>query len=100
MNPIDPTFVLQLFSLLHQPLSVTQMFAKQLMQLNGLSGDKAEAIVKRYPTPYLLIEALQAAGSSASTLLASIEYGKSKRKIGSLISGHLAKLYGQEQLEM
>lgn len=73
------------------------MFAKQLMQLHGLSGDKAEAIVKRYPTPLLLIEALQAAGSSASSLLASIEYGKAKRKIGLPISGHLAKLYTEDQ---
>nr|CAG4637014.1 EOG090X06E6 [Ceriodaphnia reticulata]SVE72942.1 EOG090X06E6 [Ceriodaphnia reticulata] len=82
-----------------KPLSVTMMFAKQLMQLNGLSGEKAEAIVKHYPTPSLLIDAFKAAGSSASTLLANIEFGKSKRKIGLSISALLAKLYTENQLD-
>nr|CAG4647054.1 EOG090X06E6 [Megafenestra aurita]SVE92395.1 EOG090X06E6 [Megafenestra aurita] len=82
-----------------KPLSVTQMFAKQLMQLSGLSGDKAKAIVQHYPTPSLLIEALKAAGSSAPSLLASVEYGKSKKKLGFVISGHLAKLYTASRLD-
>ncbi len=84
---------------LFQPLSVTMMFAKQLMQLNGLSGEKAEAIVKHYPTPSLLIDAFKAAGPSANTLLANIEFGKSKRKIGLSISTLLAKLYTESQLD-
>lgn len=75
------------------------MFAKQLMQLSGLSGDKAKAIVQHYPTPSLLIEALKAAGSSAPSLLASVEYGKSKKKLGFVISGHLAKLYTASRLD-
>nr|SVE74188.1 EOG090X06E6 [Daphnia barbata] len=82
-----------------KPLSVTQMFAKQLMQLHGLSGEKAEAIIKLYPTPSLLMEALKSAGPSAATLLASVEYGKSKRKIGLSISAQLAKLYTEECLD-
>nr|SVE88643.1 EOG090X06E6 [Daphnia sinensis]SVE89268.1 EOG090X06E6 [Daphnia sinensis] len=79
-----------------KPLSVTQMFAKQLMQLHGLSGEKAEAIVKVYPTPTSLMDALKSAGASASTLLSSLEYGKAKRKIGLSISALLAKLYTEE----
>lgn len=75
------------------------MFAKQLMQLHGLSGERAEAIVKHYPTPSSLIDALKSAGSSASTLLASIEYGKAKKKIGLVISGHLAKLYTEDRFD-
>nr|SVE75760.1 EOG090X06E6 [Daphnia hispanica] len=82
-----------------KPLSVTQMFAKQLMQLNGLSGEKAEAIVKMYPTPSILIDALKCAGASASTLLACLEYGKAKRKIGLSISEQLARLYTVERLD-
>lgn len=73
------------------------MFAKQLIQLSGLSGDKAQAIIKKYPTPTALIDALKAAGASADTLLAPIEYGKSKKKIGTTVSGHLARLYTQER---
>ncbi|XP_046647899.1 crossover junction endonuclease MUS81-like [Daphnia pulicaria] len=83
-----------------KPLSVTQMFAKQLMQLHALSADKAEAIIKIYPSPYVLMEALKAAGSSASTLLASLEYGKAKRnKIGLTVSSLLAKLYTEDRLD-
>nr|SVE78866.1 EOG090X06E6 [Daphnia lumholtzi] len=81
-----------------KPLSVTQMFAKQLMQLHGLSGEKAEAIVKVYPTPSSLMDALKHAGESASTLLSCLEYGKAKRKIGLSISALLAKLYTEERL--
>ncbi|XP_045024974.1 crossover junction endonuclease MUS81 isoform X2 [Daphnia magna] len=81
-----------------KPLSVTQMFAKQLMQLHGLSGEKAEAIVKVYPTPSSLMDALKSAGASASTLLSCLEYGKAKRKIGLSISALLAKLYTEEHL--
>nr|CAG4646264.1 EOG090X06E6 [Macrothrix elegans] len=65
-----------------KPLSVTQMFAKHLIQLHGLSPEKAEAIVKVYPTPYAFMKFLKEAGSSASTMLASLEYGKAKRKLG------------------
>jgi hypothetical protein len=76
------------------------MFAKQLMQLHALSADKAEAIIKIYPSPYVLMEALKAAGSSASTLLASLEYGKAKRnKIGLTISSLLSKLYTEDRLD-
>jgi hypothetical protein len=46
------------------------------------------------------MEALKAAGSSASTLLASLEYGKAKRnKIGLTISSLLAKLYTEDRLD-
>lgn len=75
------------------------MFAKQLMQLHSLSGEKAEAIVKKYPTPSLLMDALKSSGASASTLLASLEYGKAKRKIGLSLSAQLAKLYTEERLD-
>jgi len=94
-----PEIKAPIFGFKFQPLSVTQMFAKQLMQLHALSGEKAEAIVKMYPSPYVLMEALKSAGSSASTLLASLEYGKAKRKIGLSISSLLAKLYTEDRLD-
>lgn len=34
-----------------QLLSVKEMFAKHLMQLKGVSAEKASAIVEQYPTP-------------------------------------------------
>nr|CAG4641699.1 EOG090X06E6 [Eurycercus lamellatus] len=87
---------------LYKPLSVTEMLVKHLMQLHGLSVEKSEEIVKRYPTLASLMEAYNAAGPSASQLLANIEYGKSgkaKRKIGSSLSGTLAMLYTQPRFE-
>ncbi|XP_068966111.1 crossover junction endonuclease MUS81 isoform X2 [Bombus flavifrons] len=38
---------------------VNQMFVRQLLQLKGMSIDKALAIVEHYPTPRLLVEAFQ-----------------------------------------
>ena len=88
------------FCFLMQPLSVTNMFAKQLMQLNGLSVEKAEAIVKVYPTPTALMAAFRTAGTDASQLLSKIECGKnSKRTIGPTISQTLAKLYTQHYFD-
>jgi hypothetical protein len=52
-----------------------------------------------YPSPNVLINVLKSAGSSAGTLLASLEYGKSKRKIGVSISSLLAKLYTEDRLD-
>lgn len=82
-----------------QPLSVTNMFAKQLMQLHGMSADKAEAIVKIYPTPKSFFKALrQADADVTSQLLAGVIYGAKQRKIGSGISQLLTKLYAEDQI--
>jgi len=34
-----------------QVMTVSEIFAKQLMQLNGVSPDKAVAILEKYSTP-------------------------------------------------
>nr|CAG4642515.1 EOG090X06E6 [Evadne anonyx] len=80
---------------MYRPLSISNMFAKQLMQLHALSGEKAEGIVAVYPTPRSLVEAFEAAGSAASQLLSKIEYGKNRRVIGPSLSATLTKLYTQ-----
>ena len=76
------------------------MFAKQLMQLHTLSGEKAEGIVAVYPTPRSLVEALKTAGSAAAQLLSKIEYGKNARTIGPSLSATLAKLYTQNRFDV
>jgi len=83
-----------------KPLSVSNMFAKQLMQLHTLSGEKAEGIVAVYPTPRSLVEALKTAGSAAAQLLSKIEYGKNARTIGPSLSATLAKLYTQNRFDV
>ena len=96
---ISITSFCNVLSLIHcqfvsaQPLSVGNMFAKQLMQLHALSGEKAEGIVAVYPTPRSVMEALKGAGSAADQLLSKIEYGKNGRIIGPSLSATLAKLY-------
>jgi len=40
-------------------LTVSEVFAKQLMQIPGCSAIRAAAIVSAYPTPLLLVEALE-----------------------------------------
>ena len=83
-----------------QPLSVRDMFAKQLLQLSGLSTDKAEAIVKQYPTPSLLFEAYRLAGPSGSSqLLSKLECGQKGRTIGPVLSATLAKLFTQHSFD-
>jgi crossover junction endonuclease MUS81 len=41
------------FSNKNKPLTVKEMFAKCLMKIQGVSQEKAIAIVKVYPTPAL-----------------------------------------------
>ncbi|XP_076393272.1 mus81 structure-specific endonuclease subunit isoform X2 [Megachile rotundata] len=64
---------------------VNQMFVRHLLQLKGMSVDKASAIVERYPTPRKLIDAYQMSDCNAELLLANIEYGNKKSLIGPTI---------------
>ncbi|MEQ2251741.1 Crossover junction endonuclease mus81 [Ilyodon furcidens] len=61
--------------------TVREVFARQLMQISGLSGDKAAAILGQYSTPYSLLAAYDRCGSEAEKekLLSCIRYGKLKR---------------------
>lgn len=69
------------------------MFVKQLIQLNGMSVEKAVAIVDFYPTPNILKSAYDEAGSNGENLLASIQYGVAKRQLGPAISKTLYQYY-------
>ncbi|XP_033189981.1 crossover junction endonuclease MUS81 isoform X1 [Bombus vosnesenskii] len=77
---------------------VNQMFVRQLLQLKGMSIDKALAIVEHYPTPRLLVEAFQKSGCNGELLLAAIEFGDKKRLIGSVISKTIYQLYMKKDL--
>jgi hypothetical protein len=76
-----------------QDLSVRDLFMKQLIQLHGLSVQKAQAIVERYHTPRALMAAYQAEGSAGEKLLASIHYGSLNRLIGPVISRTIHQFY-------
>lgn len=70
------------------------MFVRHLLQLKGVSVERALAIVERYPTPKLLKMAYDACSESeGEKLLASIKFGKSQKNVGITISRTLFQLY-------
>lgn len=75
--------------------TVGEIFIKQLLQLKGLSVDKALAIVEIYPTPRKLFLAYRrcVVQKDAENLLASIQYGPVKRTIGTVISKTIYQLF-------
>ncbi|XP_047241145.1 crossover junction endonuclease MUS81 isoform X1 [Girardinichthys multiradiatus] len=75
--------------------TVREVFARQLMQISGLSGDKAAAILGQYSTPYSLLAAYERCGSEAEKekLLSCIRYGKLKRNLGPALSRTVYQLY-------
>ncbi|KAM4612331.1 crossover junction endonuclease MUS81 isoform 2-T2 [Polymixia lowei] len=75
--------------------TVKEVFARQLMQISGLSGDKAAAILELYSTPHSLLTAYESCTSEAEKekLLSSIRYGKLKRNLGPALSRTVYQLY-------
>ncbi|XP_033507740.2 structure-specific endonuclease subunit MUS81 isoform X1 [Epinephelus lanceolatus] len=75
--------------------TVREVFARQLMQISGLSGDKAAAILEQYNTPHSLLTAYEQCASEAEKekLLSSIRYGKLKRNLGPALSRTVYQLY-------
>lgn len=69
------------------------MFIRHLVQLKGMSIDKAAAIVERYPTPQILVAALQDADKDGEQLLAGIRIGDTKRQLGPVLSKAVYQLY-------
>ncbi|XP_063230014.1 crossover junction endonuclease MUS81 [Bacillus rossius redtenbacheri] len=77
--------------------SVREMFVKHLLQLRGLSVEKALAIVGCYESPRALLRAYEQGGGEK--LLAEIRYGASNRLIGPVISRAIYYLYTNDTLK-
>ncbi|CAJ1085816.1 crossover junction endonuclease MUS81 [Xyrichtys novacula] len=75
--------------------TVKEVFARQLMQISGLSGDKAAAILEHHSTPHSLLAAYDRCRSEAEKekLLSSIRYGKLNRNLGPALSRTVYQLY-------
>uniref|UniRef100_H3C4X1 Crossover junction endonuclease MUS81 n=1 Tax=Tetraodon nigroviridis TaxID=99883 RepID=H3C4X1_TETNG len=75
--------------------TVKEAFARQLMQISGLSGDKAAAILEHYNTPHSLMTAYDQCTSDKDKekLLSCIRYGRLKRNLGPALSRTLYQLY-------
>ncbi|XP_026990264.1 crossover junction endonuclease MUS81 [Tachysurus fulvidraco] len=78
--------------------TVREVFARQLMQISGISGDKAAAILEHYSTVSSLLNAYNQCSTDAERekLLSSIKYGKLKRNIGPALSRTVYQLYCTE----
>ncbi|KAJ8979921.1 hypothetical protein NQ317_003663 [Molorchus minor] len=71
----------------NKAMKVSDLFIKMLLQINGMTVDRASAIVKQYPTPIILKKAFdQNSGLEAEKLLAHIQYGDGKKTIGPILS--------------
>ncbi|KAK1797112.1 hypothetical protein P4O66_008500 [Electrophorus voltai] len=75
--------------------TVREVFARQLMQISGISGDKAAAILEHYSTVSSLLDAYAQCVTEAEgeKLLSSIKYGKLKRNLGPVLSRTVYQLY-------
>ncbi|XP_055988013.1 crossover junction endonuclease MUS81 isoform X2 [Sorex fumeus] len=80
---------------LHEAQSVREVFARQLMQIRGVSGEKAAALVDRYSTPASLLAAYDACATpkEQEMLLSTIKCGRLQRNLGPVLSRTLAQLY-------
>ncbi|XP_063083613.1 crossover junction endonuclease MUS81 isoform X4 [Cavia porcellus] len=75
--------------------SVREVFARQLMQVGGVSGEKAAALVDRYSTPASLLAAYDACATpkEQEMLLSTIKCGHLQRNLGPALSRTLSQLY-------
>lgn len=75
--------------------SVREVFARQLMQVRGVSGEKAAALVGRYSTPASLLAAYDACATpkEQEALLSTVKCGPLQRNLGPVLSRTLAQLY-------
>ncbi|XP_045870955.1 crossover junction endonuclease MUS81 isoform X2 [Meles meles] len=75
--------------------SVREVFARQLMQVRGVSGEKAAAIVDKYSTPASLLAAYDACATpkEQEMLLSTIKCGQLQRNLGPALSRTLSQLY-------
>ncbi|XP_040495367.1 crossover junction endonuclease MUS81 isoform X1 [Ursus maritimus] len=75
--------------------SVREVFARQLMQVRGVSGEKAAAIVDQYSTPASLLAAYDACATpkEQEMLLSTVKCGQLQRNLGPALSKTLSQLY-------
>ncbi|XP_044761117.1 crossover junction endonuclease MUS81 [Coccinella septempunctata] len=83
------------FSSKTKNFTVKEMFIRQLLQIKGLSVDKAFAIVEEYPTPRALKDMIIENEKKSVNILSNIKYGKLGKKIGPLLSETLYMFYSK-----
>lgn len=75
-------------------LTVTETFIKILLQVKGVSVEKALAITKAYSTPKSLIEEYKRCNEKdGQFLLANLKYGDTGQNVGLTISKSIYHLF-------
>lgn len=75
-------------------MKVSDLFIKMLIQIKGMSVDRALAIVNKYPTPALLKKAYdENPGVKGEKLLATLQFGDSSKCIGPTLSKIIHQLF-------
>jgi crossover junction endonuclease MUS81 len=70
-----------------QHFKVKEMFIKHLLQIKGMSVDKALAIVEKYQTPKLLkLSYSEMNEAQGEKLLSNIQYGTLRKNVGPVLS--------------
>lgn len=75
-------------------MTVRDMLIRHLLQIRGVSVQKAFAIVEHYPSPKSLINAFKRSGDPL--LLANISYGLPIKTVGPAISKTLFHIYSND----
>ncbi|CAG5129507.1 unnamed protein product [Candidula unifasciata] len=85
-------------SVKQKDLSVRELFAKHLIQVPGVSADRAKAITSAYPSFSHLMTAYErcADDKDRQKLLSGIKCGKKERNLGNALSNILCLLYTQK----
>ncbi|XP_075044739.1 structure-specific endonuclease subunit MUS81 [Mixophyes fleayi] len=75
--------------------TVKEVFARQLMQISGVSGEKATAVLERYNTPASLLSAYECCSTTEERekLLSNVKCGKLQRNLGPVLSKTVSQLY-------
>lgn len=83
-----------------KPLTVTETFIKLLLQLKGVSVEKALAITECYKTPRSLIEAYEECDiKDGEFLLANLKYGDLNRNVGPTVSKSVYHLFSNTNFD-
>ncbi|XP_054751441.2 crossover junction endonuclease MUS81-like [Lytechinus pictus] len=82
-------------SVKNKETTVTETFAKHLLQFNGMTAEKALALTQLYQTPSDLMRAYESCSlpSDQEKMLAKIKYGHSQRNMGPALSKLVYQLY-------
>lgn len=79
-------------------MKVSDLFIKMLLQIKGMSVEKACAVVEHYPTPALLKQAYELnTASQGEKLLAKITFGAYNKTIGCVLSQIVYGLFTKEK---